>query len=83
MKETADHKWNWEPMPSNVPSRSGEDSTFDHFRSNLSRFIIREYIQNSMDASVDSTGSIPVEVDIYSGSLNINDYPEFNTSLKI
>ncbi|MDD5781190.1 MAG: hypothetical protein PUD40_09115 [Bacteroidales bacterium] len=41
-------KWNFVEMPANVPSRSGEDPTFDHFRSKPYRFIVREFIQNSM-----------------------------------
>ena len=47
-------KWNFVEMPDNVPSRSGEDSTFDHFRSKPYRFIVREFIQNSMDVPLDT-----------------------------
>lgn len=34
MSKDNNSKWNFVEMPANVPSRSGEDSTFDHFRSN-------------------------------------------------
>lgn len=52
MSKDNNSKWNFVEMPANVPSRSGEDSTFDHFRSKPYRFIVREIIQNSMDTPV-------------------------------
>ena len=56
MNKDNNSKWNFVEMPPNVPSRSGEDSTFDHFRSKPYRFIVREFIQNSMDESTLESG---------------------------
>lgn len=75
-------KWNFVKMPGNVPSRSGEDSTFDHFRSKPYRFIVREFIQNSMDVPVDATYNTPVRVEIGTGTIKTNEYDQLIGSLK-
>lgn len=75
-------KWNFVEMPGNVPSRSGEDSTFDHFRSKPYRFIVREFIQNSMDVPVDATYNTPVRVEIGTGTIKTSEYDQLIGSLK-
>ena len=82
MSKDNNSKWNFVEMPANVPSRSGEDSTFDHFRSNPYRFIVREFIQNSMDVPIDATYSIPVKVKIGIGSIKTSEYDQLIGSLK-
>lgn len=76
MSKDKNSKWNFVEIPSNMPLRSGEDSTFDHFRSKPYRFIVREFIQNSMDAAVDATWNVPVLVKISSGSIECEEYPQ-------
>ena len=82
MSKDINSKWTFVEMLPNVPSRSGEDSTFDHFRGTTSRFIVREFIQNSMDAATDTTGATPVKVKFESGRIKYSDYPELIGSLK-
>lgn len=82
MSKDKNSKWNFVEMPGNVPSRSGEDSTFDHFRSNPYRYIVREFIQNSMDVPIDATYVTPVKVEIGTGSINTSDYEQLIGSLK-
>lgn len=82
MNKDNNSKWNFVEIPGNVPTRSGEDSTFDHFRSNPYRFIIREFIQNSMDAPYDATYNTPVRVEIGTGSINTTEYEHLIGSLK-
>ena len=74
-------KWNFRPWIDDVPGRSGEDSTFDHFKSTPYRFIVREYIQNSVDVPGEKAGGNPVTVEFSSGVLKSADYPEFIGSL--
>ena len=82
MGKDKNSKWNFVEIPSNIPSRSGEDSTFDHFRSKPYRFIVREFIQNSMDAAVDETWGVPVQVKIDLGSIACEEYPQLIGSLE-
>lgn len=82
MSKDKNSKWNFVEMPGNVPSRSGEDSTFDHFRSKPYRFIVREFIQNSMDVPKDATYATPVRVEIGTGSINTREYDQLIGSLK-
>ena len=82
MSKDNNSKWNFVEMPANVPSRSGEDSTFDHFRSKPYRFIVREFIQNSMDVPVDATYATPVKVEIGTGAINTSEYDQLIGSLK-
>lgn len=82
MSKDNNSKWNFVEMPANVPSRSGEDSTFDHFRSKPYRFIVREFIQNSMDVPVDATYATPVKVEIGTGFINTSEYDQLIGSLK-
>lgn len=81
MNKDKNCKWNFVEMPNNVPSRSGEDSTFDHFRSNTYRYIVREFIQNSMDVPIDQSYEKPVKVEIGIGSLHTNEYEQLIGSL--
>lgn len=82
MSKDINSKWTFVEMLPNIPSRSGEDSTFDHFRGTTSRFIVREFIQNSMDAATDTTGATPVKVKFESGRIKYSDYPELIGALK-
>ena len=82
MSKDLGSRWNFVEIPPSIPSRSGEDSTFDHFRSTPFRFIVREFIQNSMDAPADVNEQTPVKVVISLGKLNTVDYPELIGSLE-
>ena len=76
-------KWNFVEMPLNVTSRSGEDAAFDNFRSNNPyRYIVREFIQNSMDAPLDTTYKTPVKVEIETKTINTSEYEQLIGSLK-
>ena len=80
MYKDKESKWNFVEFPSNVSSRSGEDATFDHFRLTPYRFIVREYIQNSMDAAL--SDDKPVTVEFSLGELDAKEYPELIGALK-
>ena len=81
MSNTPVSKWNFRPWVDDVPGRSGEDSSFDHFKSTPYRFIVREYIQNSVDVPGDKANGHPVTVVFSSGELKSSEHPEFIGSL--
>jgi hypothetical protein len=45
-----EQKWNFPQRPGNKPGESGEKSGFDDFKTKPHRHLVRELIQNSMDA---------------------------------
>lgn len=44
-------KWNFVQKPKGTMKRDREDSSFDPFKDNEVRCLVREYIQNSVDAA--------------------------------
>lgn len=70
------HQWNFVVAPANIPVQSGEDPSFDSFKSNQLRCIVREYIQNSLDVPADKSRKTPVKVKISLMDLDCTDYPE-------
>lgn len=44
-------KWNFVPKPKGTMKRDREDSSFDLFKDKEVRCLVREYIQNSVDAA--------------------------------
>jgi hypothetical protein len=44
-------KWNFVQKPKGTMKRDREDSSFDPFKDNEVRCLVREYIQNSIDAA--------------------------------
>ncbi len=74
MFELVTSKWNFVDEPQNIPSQSGEDSSFAQFKRTRERCIVREYIQNSLDAPVDELRNLPIEVEISLIELDSKDY---------
>lgn len=67
-------KWNFVEMSPQVVSSSGENPIFEKFSSNAYRYVVREYIQNSIDAACDKSYKTPVVVRIKYGSIETSDY---------
>lgn len=67
-------KWNFVEMSPQVVSSSGENPIFEKFSSNAYRYVVREYIQNSIDAACDKSYSKPVVVRIRYGTIETSDY---------
>lgn len=81
--EIEEQKWNFKVSDEDVPERSGEDPSFDHFPSGLkNRYIIREYTQNSLDAPSE-LGNRPVIVSISQDYIDSDSYPNFFNLLDI
>ena len=75
-------KWNFqERRPASI-SQSREDSSFAPFINNKLRCLVREYIQNSMDAYSKLIPNPVVEVHFETGRLCYDDYPELIGSLR-
>lgn len=67
-------KWNFAELPPNIFSWSGEHPVFEKFSSNSFRYVVREYIQNSIDAARDKSYKTPVVVRIKYGSIETSEY---------
>lgn len=73
-------KWNFVVRNEASQEQGREDSSFDYFK-NKERCLVREYIQNSMDAYSDTNGLPYVLVDFTFGELLCADYPELLQAL--
>lgn len=73
-------KWNFVVRNEASQEQGREDSSFDYFKEK-ERCLVREYIQNSMDAYSDSNGVPYVVVEFTFGELLCADYPELLRSL--
>lgn len=71
-------KWNFVVRNESSQEQGREDSSFDFFKEK-ERCLVREYIQNSMDARSDSNRAVVVEFTY--GKLLCEDYPELFLSL--
>ena len=67
-------KWNFDELSRKVLGSSGEHPTFEKFSSNSFRYVVREYIQNSIDAARDKSYQIPVFVRIKYHSIETSDF---------
>lgn len=67
-------KWNFVEMSPQVVSSSGENPIFEKFSSNSYRYVVREYIQNSIDAACDKSYKTPVVVKIKYGTIETSEY---------
>ena len=74
-------KWNFVDRRRNSMGQSREDSSFAPFISHKIRCLVREYIQNSMDAHSKLHPEGPVVVKFEFGELVCADYPELILSL--
>lgn len=82
-KEITNQKWNFVEKRKNTIGQSREDSSFAPFLQNKLRCLVREYIQNSMDAHIDGElFNDPVKVAFSFGNLKCSDYEELIVSLK-
>ncbi len=75
-------KWNFLDRRKASMGQSREDSSFAPFVENKLRCLVREYIQNSMDAHSQKHPDGPVEVSFSYGELYCQDYPQLIISLK-
>ena len=73
-------KWNFVVRNESSQEQGREDSSFDYFR-DKERCLVREYIQNSMDAHSNTCGIPYVTVEFSFGELLCSDYPELLMSL--
>lgn len=73
-------KWNFIVRNESSQEQGREDSSFDYFKEK-ERCLVREYIQNSMDAHSETCGFPYVVVEFSFGELLCNDYPELLQSL--
>ncbi len=67
-------KWNFDELSRKVLGLSGEHPTFEKFSSNSFRYVVREYIQNSIDAARDKTYNTPVIVRIKYHSIETSNF---------
>lgn len=74
-------KWNFVDRRGNTMGLSREDSSFAPFLAHKLRCLVREYIQNSMDAHSKMHPDDPVVVKFDFGVLSCSDYPELILSL--
>ena len=74
-------KWNFLTRRAASIGQSSEDSSFKPFINNKLRCLIREYIQNSMDAYSKRIPNPTVEVHFESGTMTCSEYPELIGSL--
>lgn len=73
-------KWNFIVRNEASQEQGREDSSFDYFKEK-ERCLVREYIQNSMDAHSETCGFPYVIVDFSFGKLLCDDYPALIKSL--
>lgn len=69
-------KWNFVKRSEASMLQGREDSSFSHFFVNKYRCLVREYIQNSVDAHDNDLIGEPVIVVFSKGMINCSDYPE-------
>ena len=76
-------KWNFVQKPKGTMKRDREDSSFDLFKDNEVRCLVREYIQNSIDAAqnIDENKKKKVLVTFSYGKMMCSDYPNLIQSL--
>ena len=76
-------KWNFVQKPKGTMKRDREDSSFDPFKDNEVRCLVREYIQNSIDAAqkIDNNRYKKVLVTFSYGKMACADYPNLIQSL--
>lgn len=78
-------KWNFVQKPKGTMKRDREDSSFDPFKDNEVRCLVREYIQNSIDAAQkkneDENQNKKVLVTFSYGKMACADYPNLIQSL--
>lgn len=73
-------KWNFNQRSESSQEQGREDSSFDYFKAK-ERCLVREYIQNSMDAYSNRNGFPYVLVEFSFGEILCSDYPELILSL--
>lgn len=77
-------KWNFVQKPKGTMKRDREDSSFDPFKDNEVRCLVREYIQNSVDAAqrIENENSYKKVLVTFSyGTMACSDYPNLIQSL--
>ena len=79
IKEKDKQIWNFTEIDRRNTASGGEDSSFDLFKYGSYRYLVREYIQNSMDAVADC--NFPTVVRIETMDINTDEYPALTEKL--
>lgn len=79
IKERENQIWNFIQVDRRNTASGGEDSSFDLFKYGSHRYLVREYIQNSMDAVVGN--GKPTVVRIETLDINTDEYPSLTQKL--
>lgn len=79
IKETDNQIWNFTPVDRRTTASGGEDSSFDLFKYGSHRYLVREYIQNSMDAVAND--NFPTIVKIDTLNINTEEFPALTRNL--
>lgn len=74
-------KWNFVVRNDSSMNQGREDSSLSFFFANKLRCLVREYIQNSLDAHNPKLPDVPVKVSFSYGSLDCDKYPQLIISL--
>lgn len=70
-----DNKWNFADLPENMLGQSANNALISHFNKSPFSALIRESIQNSLDAPL--SDSLPVRVEFSFGRIQASEYPNF------
>ena len=79
IKEKEKQVWNFTKVDRRNTASGGEDSSFDLFKYGSYRYLVREYIQNSMDAVANT--DFPTVVKIETMDINTAEYPALTEKL--
>ncbi len=81
MAKDLDCKWNFVVRNDSSMNQGREDSSLSFFFANKLRCLVREYIQNSLDAHNPELPGKPVKVEFSYGTLECDQYSQLITSL--
>ena len=68
-------KWNFATLPENMLGQSANNALISHFNKSPFSALIREAIQNSLDAP--ASDDMPVRVEFSFGRIQVTEYPNF------
>ena len=68
-------KWNFATLPENMLGQSANNALISHFNKSPFSALIREAIQNSLDAP--ASDDMPVRVEFSFGRIQATEYPNF------
>lgn len=80
MSKDDGYQWHFLERQRGSMKQGREDSAFDHFTDSEIHSLVREYIQNSMDA-IPENEQRTVKVEFSFGELNVSEYPNLVSAL--